>query len=157
MAAQRQNVSSDLVWQLTRNQNAFLVKRNSGGGSQFSRDPLNLQNKHSFKYAGYANTKAIGVQPTENGGVVVLTKKSGNAQQPGKNAVRVTFGPKASTRKIYKGVADKTAKNGYRADLREDAVARVSAIRRSQKPKKDTPPQKPRGAQARKAAEQESA
>ncbi|GAB1197305.1 hypothetical protein APSETT444_006598 [Aspergillus pseudonomiae] len=149
MAAQRQNVSSDLVWQLTRNQNAFLVKRNSGGGSQFSRDPLNLQNKHSFK--------AIGVQPTENGGVVVITKKSGNAQQPGKNAVRVTFGPKASTRKIYKGVADKTAKNGYRADLREDAVARVSAIRRSQKPKKDTPPQKPRGAQARKAAEQESA
>ncbi|KAB8237853.1 hypothetical protein ETB97_012898 [Aspergillus alliaceus] len=157
MAAERQNVSSDLVWQLTRNQNAFLVKRNSGGGSQFSRDPLNLQNKHSFKYAGYANTKAIGVQPTENGGVTVITKKTGNVQQPTKNIVRVSFGPKASTRKIYKGVADKTAKNGYRADLREDAVARVSAIRRSQKPKKDTPPQKLRGAQARKAAEQESA
>lgn len=58
--------------------------------------------------------------------------------------------------RIYKGVADKTAKHGYRGDLREEAVARVSAIRRSQKPKKDTPAQKPRGAQARKAAEKES-
>ncbi|PYH98921.1 ribosomal protein L28e [Aspergillus ellipticus CBS 707.79] len=146
------NVSSDLIWQLTRTQNAFLVKRNSGGGSQFSRDPLNLENQHSFKYAGYANTKAVGVQPTENGGVVVITKKSSNPQQPAKNVVSVTYGPNASTRKIYKGVADKTAKNGYRADIRESAVARVSAIRRSQKPAKETPPQKLRGAQAKKAA-----
>ncbi|PWY64299.1 ribosomal protein L28e [Aspergillus heteromorphus CBS 117.55] len=147
------NVSSDLIWQLTRTQNAFLVKRNSGGGSQFSRDPLNLENQHSFKYAGYANTKAVGVQPTENGGVVVLTKKTSNPQQPAKNVVSVTYGPNASTRKIYKGVADKTAKNGYRGDVRESAVARVSAIRRSQQPKKETPPQKLRGVQARKAAE----
>lgn len=29
--------------------NAFLVKRKSGGGPQFSRDPLNLMNKHSRK------------------------------------------------------------------------------------------------------------
>ena len=59
--------------------------------------------------------------------------------------------------RIYKGVADKTAKNGYRGDLREDAVARVSAIRQSQQPKKDTPPKKLRGSQAKKAAEKESA
>lgn len=55
--------------------------------------------------------------------------------------------------RIYKGVASKTAQNGYRADIREDAVARVSAIRRSQKAKKEVAPPKPRGAQARKAAE----
>lgn len=57
--------------------------------------------------------------------------------------------------RIYKGVADQTAKNGYRADLREEAVARVSAIRRSQKPKKETPAQKPRGAKARQAAQKD--
>ncbi|THC87731.1 hypothetical protein EYZ11_012824 [Aspergillus tanneri] len=148
MAAARSNVSSDLVWQITRTQNAFLVKRNNGGGSQFSRDPLNLQNKHSFK--------AIGVQPTEDGGVAAITKKPGNPQQPAKNVVTVNYGPKTSNRKIYKGVAEKSAKSGYRADLRQDAVARVSAIRRTQKPKKDTPPRKPRGAQARNAAEKVS-
>ncbi|EAW08600.1 60S ribosomal protein L28 [Aspergillus clavatus NRRL 1] len=156
MAAERTNVSSDLIWQITRSQNAFLVKRRTAGGSQFSRDPLNLQNKQSFKYAGYANTKAVGVQATENGGVILITKKSGNAQQPAKNLTSVSWGPNAATRKIYKVVADKTAKNGYRADLREDVVARVSAIRRSQKPKKDSPAKKLRGAQAKKAAEQQS-
>ncbi|OQD78627.1 hypothetical protein PENDEC_c001G05845 [Penicillium decumbens] len=153
MAAERTNVSNEVVWQITRNQNAYLVRRNAGGGSQFSRDPLNLVNKHSFKYAGYANTKAIGVQDAENGDITVTTKKPSNPHQPGKNLVTVTYGPKTSTRKLYKGVADKTAQNGYRADLREEAVARVSAIRRSQQPKKDTPAKKPRGAKAQ-AAEQ---
>ncbi|CAI7583787.1 hypothetical protein N7455_011682 [Penicillium solitum] len=148
------NISNDLVWQITRNQNSFLVNRNSGGGFQFSRDPLNLLNKHSYKYAGYANNKAVGVQATENG-VAVTTKKPSNPQQPAQNVVTVTYGPSTSTRKIYKGVADKTAKNNYRADLREEAVARVSAVRRSQLPKKDTPAQKPRGAKARKAEESE--
>ncbi|KAL4899269.1 hypothetical protein BDW74DRAFT_163784 [Aspergillus multicolor] len=157
MAAERSNVSSDLIWQLTRNQNAYLVKRNSNGGVQFSRDPLNVLNKHSFKYAGYSNTKAVGVQATENGGVITITKKPGTSQQPAKSLATVTYGPGASNRKIYKGVADRTAKGGYRADLRQEAVSRVSAIRRSQKAKKETPARKPRGAQARKAAEQESA
>ncbi|KAJ5570362.1 uncharacterized protein N7459_009792 [Penicillium hispanicum] len=156
MAAERTNVSNDLIWQITRNQNAYVVRRNTGGGSQLSRDPLNLVNKHSFKYAGYANNKAVGVQGAENGAVTVTTKKPGNPQQPGKNEVTVTYGPKTGTRKIYKGVADKTAQNGYRGDLREEAVARVSAIRRSQKPKKDTPAQKPRGAKARKEAGKDS-
>lgn len=55
--------------------------------------------------------------------------------------------------RIYKGVADKTAKYGYRADIREDAVSRVSAIRDAQKSKKELTPRKPRGLQARKAAE----
>ncbi|OOQ91503.1 putative 60S ribosomal protein L28e [Penicillium brasilianum] len=151
MSVQRPNVSNDLIWLITRNQNAYLVRRNTGGGSQFSRDPLNLVNKHSFKYSGFANNKAVGVQSAENGGVTVTAKKPGNPQQPAQNQVTVTYGPKTATRKIYKGVASKTAQHGYRADVREEAVARVSAVRRSQLPKKETPASKPRGAQARKA------
>lgn len=58
--------------------------------------------------------------------------------------------------RIYKGVADLSAKNGYRGDIREDAVARVSAIRRSQQSKKDAPAPKLRGNKARKAAEKSS-
>ncbi|CAI7591280.1 unnamed protein product [Penicillium manginii] len=139
------NVSNELVWQITRNQNSYLVRRNTGGGSQFSRDPLNLVNKHSFK--------AIGVQATENGGVAVTTKKAANPNKPAQNQVTVNYGPNAGNRKIYKGVASKTAQNGYRADLREEAVARVSAVRRSQKAKKETTPRKPRGSKAVQAAE----
>lgn len=43
--------------------------------------------------------QAVGVQPTENGGVVAITKKSGNPQKPAQNLVSVTYGPSTSTRK----------------------------------------------------------
>ncbi|OKO98576.1 hypothetical protein PENSUB_9252 [Penicillium subrubescens] len=99
MSAQRTNISNELIWQITRNQNAYLVRRNTGGGSQFSRDPLNLVNKHSLKYAGFANNKAVGVQATEDGSIAVTTKKPSNPQQPAQNQVTVTYGPKTATRK----------------------------------------------------------
>ena len=61
------NISPDLIWECVRkystlpndrctcsvgpagNNNAYLVNRKSGGGARFSRDPLNLTNKHSRK------------------------------------------------------------------------------------------------------------
>lgn len=58
---------------------------------------------------------------------------------------------------VYKGIATRATANGYRGDLRADAVSRASALRQAQRPKKDTPEQKPRGARARKAAEKDDA
>ncbi len=46
--------------------NAYLVKRSQAGGVQFSRDPLNLVNKHSRKHAGFVNAKAIGINADSN-------------------------------------------------------------------------------------------
>lgn len=53
----------------------------------------------------------------------------------------------------YRAVANQAAKNGYRPDLREFAVQRVSAIRRSQLPVKPEPEKKLRGNAAKKAAD----
>lgn len=58
--------------------------------------------------------------------------------------------------RIYKGIVNYTAKQGYRADLRQEAVARASSIKQSQKPKKEDPKVKLRGAKARKAEEKAS-
>lgn len=58
--------------------------------------------------------------------------------------------------RIYKGVVNYTAKQGYRADLRQEAVARASAIRKSQQAKKETPEKKLRGAKAKAVAEKDS-
>lgn len=58
--------------------------------------------------------------------------------------------PNSST---YKTAATLAAKSGYRADLRAEAVARASAIRKSQRPVKPSPEPKLRGAKARKAAQ----
>ncbi|KAJ5675887.1 hypothetical protein N7462_008784 [Penicillium macrosclerotiorum] len=167
------NVSNDLIWLITRNQNASLVRRNTGGGSQLSRDSLNLVNKHSFKYSGL-NTKvpiltsyipaphlfSLWRKPLAFRLLRTVASSSPSRspetpQQPASNWVTVTYGPKTSTRKIYKGVANLTARYGYRADLREEAVARVSAVRRSQRPKKDTAAPKLRGAKAQAAQKDE--
>jgi large subunit ribosomal protein L28e len=51
--------------------------------------------------------------------------------------------------RIYKAVADHVGKNSYRSDLNQHAVARASAIKLSQKEKKETPQQKPRGRRAK--------
>jgi large subunit ribosomal protein L28e len=58
------------------NNNAFLVKSKTAGGVQFSRDPFNLTNKHSKKYAGFISDKAVSVQGNEKGGVTLQTKKN---------------------------------------------------------------------------------
>ncbi|KAI1331279.1 60S ribosomal protein L28 [Xylariaceae sp. FL0255] len=147
------NVSADLIWEIVRTNNSFLVKRKHSGGVQFSRDPLNLTNKNSRKHAGFVNDKALGVVPNEKGGVKVVSKKASAAHQPSKSSTETTYHGGKSTRKTYVSVANHAAKSGYRADLRQAAVARASAIRASQKEPKPTPEKKPRGAKAKKAAE----
>jgi large subunit ribosomal protein L28e len=81
------------------NQNAYLVKRNSGGGVRFSRDPFNLTNKHSRKQAGFINGKAVSVQPNDKGGVTLSTKKSGNANQPASHLNTHAYKSTSSNRK----------------------------------------------------------
>ncbi|KAI9844100.1 MAG: hypothetical protein M1837_005814 [Sclerophora amabilis] len=149
-------VSADLVWEICRPQNAFLVKQKSGGGSQFSRDPYNVLNKHSRKYGGFLDDKAVSIQPGEKGGVELTTKKRKNFNRPAANQNQVAFGQNKSSRKVYKGIVSNTAKNGYRPDIRAESVARASAILKSQRSKKDIPERKPRGAKAKKAAESKS-
>ncbi|KAL9108935.1 MAG: hypothetical protein Q9227_006331 [Pyrenula ochraceoflavens] len=131
-----------------------MVKRKQAGGVQFSRDPLNLTNVHSRTQDGFLNQKAVGVEPNGDKGVTLTTRKAKkNPNRPAHSMNEIKFGPGASNRKIYKAIAAHTAKNNYRPDLRADALARASAIKYSQKPKKETPEKKPRGAKARKAQE----
>lgn len=106
------------------------------------------------QYDGYIAPQAIGVQPgNENIGVNLLTKKAGNDHKPASSLQTVTFGPNTSTRKTYRSIVNSTARRAYRLDLRREAVARASAIRRAQKPKPDDRPTKLRGTKARKAAQ----
>ncbi|KAF2205155.1 ribosomal protein L28e [Delitschia confertaspora ATCC 74209] len=146
------NISSDLIWEVTRGHSASLVKTKTAGGQQFSRDPLNLKNQYRRKYEGMVSDKAIGVLPAENGGVKLLTKKTNKSHAPASALQISTFGPAKSTRKTYSAIVNSTTKRSYRPDLRASAVARASAIRKSQKPVKEEKPAKLRGAKARAAA-----
>ncbi|KAI9147937.1 putative 60S ribosomal protein L28e [Paramyrothecium foliicola] len=156
MASALPNISSDLVWEIVRDNHSFLAKSKRNGGVQFSRDPLNLTNKNSRKHAGFINEKAIGVTANEKGGVTVISKKAGNANKPAQTLTTNTHDGSKSSRKTYKVVANQAAKSGYRSDLRSAAVERVSAVRQSQRPVKPTPEPKLRGNKAKKAAEEQS-
>merc|ERR1712000_257747 len=150
------NISADLIWEVVRNNNSFLTKSKRNGGVQFSRDPLNLINKNTRKHAGFVNDKAIGVVRNEKG-FTVITKKPSAPTKPKEAFLKSEHSGNNSSRKAYKSVANQTAKNGYRPDLREAAVQRVSAIRQSQRPVKPEPETKLRGKRAQKAKEAESA
>ncbi|KAK9476167.1 ribosomal L28e/Mak16 [Lipomyces japonicus] len=128
------SISNDLIWELTRANSSYLVKRKTAAGVQFSREPLNLTNKHAYKYSGVANSKAIGVSLTENGAISVLTKKQGTFATPAKTTVTTTFKPYKSQRKVYAAVAG-ISKN-YRDDLRAAAVTRASALLKTKTGKK---------------------
>ena len=94
--------------------------------------------------------QAIGVQPGEKGGVTLTTKKAGKDNKPASSLQTSNFGSSTSSRKTYRGIVNSTAKKGYRSDLRGPAVARASAIKKSQKPVKERPESKPRGKKAAK-------
>lgn len=57
-------MSSALVWQLIKNNNAFLIKRGNtkrDGFVELSAEPGNLLNVNSAKYSGLANETTVGV------------------------------------------------------------------------------------------------
>ena len=71
-------MSADLIWQLVKNNNSFLVKRgrtNRSGCVQFSREPGNVMGVNSFKYSGLACGKTISIGTSEDGKNVTLTTK----------------------------------------------------------------------------------
>merc|ERR1712139_516021 len=79
--------SSDVIWQVTRNNNSFLVKRNF---LQLSSDPNNLMGKNSFKFSGIANAEAVGITDDTKG--VTFTKKNAKRQrQPARNLVEANL------------------------------------------------------------------
>jgi large subunit ribosomal protein L28e len=90
---------AQLIAPRTGNQNAYLVKRRSGGGVMFSRDPMNLTNKHSRTHAGFINEKAVGIQPNDKGGVDLVTKKPMKSYKPGQHHHKVSVGKGTSNQK----------------------------------------------------------
>ena len=57
-------MASALVWELTKNHNSFLHKRERTsrlGAVAFTTEPGNLLNVNSYKYSGLANDKTVGI------------------------------------------------------------------------------------------------
>lgn len=136
-------MSNDVAWAVTRNNSAFLLKKR-GCAKPFSTDPLNLTNKHSQRYTGLVNRKAIGITAgPDNKGFTVVLKKAKKGHMPSASKDNVTM--KAGARRSLHKLKSMIVKQRYRKDLTQAALRRASLIIRSQKPlpaKKGTKPAK---------------
>merc|ERR1712193_68690 len=132
----RRYIMSEIAWAITRNNSAFLLKKR-GCPKPFSTDPMNLTNKHSLRYTGLVNKKAVGVAPAADGKGFNVTVKGGKGSKiaKGKQTVTMKAGPRRSLHKVKALIV----KQRYRKDLAKAALRRAAIIVRSQKP---LPPRK---------------
>lgn len=122
-------MSADLQWMILRNNSCFLLRNQ---GTTFTKEPLNLTGRHTFKCSGLVNKKAIGVTADPTGkGVVLTTKKTKYANKPSKNKTKVALA--SNSRRSIKTIKNLCGKNFYRQDLEDAAVRRACAILRSQR------------------------
>merc|ERR1712028_230367 len=122
----KSTMSQDLVWQLVRNNSAFIHKRRCGSNKViFNSEPNNLTNLNRFKDSGLANAKAVSLVANEQG-VTMALKSSKRQRQIAKNSRGVAM--KGS----FKKVAKATSGPYYRSDLSNAALARWCKIWKSQ-------------------------
>ncbi|KAL7424312.1 hypothetical protein Q5752_001902 [Cryptotrichosporon argae] len=148
-------MSTDLQWLLIRKWNSFQHK--SGNGPVLSREKGNLVNLHSQKYSGLANAKVVSIHPSADASQIVIAKIKVGASphQVASARSHTTLRRSTGPRRANKIAAAETAGKGYRPDLRQAAVARISALSRAQRraanpPKSFAPKQ--RGKKAAKAS-----
>ncbi|KAL5227566.1 hypothetical protein ABZP36_015831 [Zizania latifolia] len=126
-------IPDSLVWELVKKNNSFLVKQFGNGNAkvQFTKEPNNLYNVHSYKHSGLANKKTVTVQPAsgKEATVVLSTTKTKKQNKPAslyhKSVMCKEF------RKMAKAVKNQVSDNYYRPDLTKPALARLSAVYRS--------------------------
>lgn len=100
--------------------------------------------------------QAISISPDSNT-VSIRTKTSSKKHQPASSVHSTSFASSTPSRKLYRSLVSSTAKKGYRSDLRAEAVSRASAVKLSQREKKERAAPKLRGKKARIHAEKASA
>merc|ERR1711997_161119 len=113
-------MSQAIVWGITRQNHAYLLKSRKNGGVQVDKHPANLKNKNALKYSGIANAKAIAIQAGDEGAIVL---KSGKKS--------VTWTAKKGQRRTVVKVSNLVGK--MNPGLKGAAQKRVSALIRCQK------------------------
>uniref|UniRef100_A0A7S0UR37 Ribosomal eL28/Mak16 domain-containing protein n=1 Tax=Polytomella parva TaxID=51329 RepID=A0A7S0UR37_9CHLO len=116
--------SSQFLWELVKNNNAFL--RKNLNGAIFSAERGNLYAKNSYKFSGLANSSIVDISADgEQVSVAVSAPKKANKPSSFLKAQK----SKQNARKVNKSVANQVA--AVRPDLKKAAIRRASAVTRS--------------------------
>ncbi|XP_078148737.1 large ribosomal subunit protein eL28z-like [Carex rostrata] len=126
-------VPGQLVWEIVRNNNCFLIKQFGRGNSkvQFSKEPNNLYNIHSYKYSGLANPKTVAIKPAgskDEMAIVTCLTKGKKVNKPARSVRKTVM--KKNLVKMAKSVKCQVG-GTYRPDLTKATLARLSVVYRS--------------------------
>ena len=126
---------AELQWELIRNYNSFMVRRS---GVTFSREAGNLTNQHSYKYSGLAHTKVICIAPTSEGVSVVRRREKVPVNKIASAYPKASIIKKSATGDIRAIKINRDLQStNYRLDLSQAAQAKVCALLRSFKARKN--------------------
>ncbi|XP_017979455.1 PREDICTED: 60S ribosomal protein L28-1 isoform X2 [Theobroma cacao] len=78
-------VPGQLIWEIVKKNNSFLVKQFGRGTAsvQFSKEPNNLYNLNSYKHSGLANKKTVTIQSGgKDQSVLLATTKTKKQNKP---------------------------------------------------------------------------
>jgi large subunit ribosomal protein L28e len=131
MSAKGVNMSRDLLWLLTKNNNSHILKPRAFK-KRLSTDPMNPKGVQSFRFSGAIQRKAITVEPHSSGkGVNLVYKKRRHQSRPEKSVVRMSL--TKDSRRTLSVIKRFCNVNAYRTDLKNVCLRRASAILKSQK------------------------
>ncbi|KAK8289282.1 hypothetical protein V6Z11_D07G179200 [Gossypium hirsutum] len=123
-----------LIWKVVKKNNCFLVRQFGRGTTsfQFSKEPNNLYNLHSYKHSRLANKKTVTIQSGgKDQSVLLATTKPKKQNKP--SALLHKSLMKKEFARMAKAVKNEVTDNYYRPDLTKTALARLSAVHRSLK------------------------
>ncbi|KAK6142890.1 hypothetical protein DH2020_023238 [Rehmannia glutinosa] len=98
---------------------------------EFSKEPNNLYNLHSFKHSGLANKKTVAIQPGKDQSVLLATTKTKKQNKPASLLNKSLM--KKEFHCMAKVVSNQVVHNYYRPNLKKTALARLSVVSRSLK------------------------
>lgn len=125
--------ADSLVWEIVKNNNSFMRKKNGrtarSGSIRFSTERGNLMSRSTYKYSGLANSKTIDISPTSDNraALTIKTKKAGASGKSGKATIALN----KPYRRTEKTIQSQSTDNYYRPDLKSAALAKYSAVYRS--------------------------
>ena len=125
--------ADSLVWEIVKNNNSFMRKKNGrtsrSGSILFCVERGNPMSRSTYKYSGIANSKTVDVTATDDNRAV-LTKKTKKAATSGKGG-KAEIALNKDFRRTEKTIKSQATDNYYRPDLKSAALAKYTAVYRS--------------------------
>lgn len=146
------HIPDSLAWQLIQGNTSFMRKVNGrskrSGCVKFSVERANVKSISSHKYSGLSNSRAVGLNCTDDNRVALTIKTASKcATQPKKGTFTVPLNKHFA--KSAKTIRSQVESNYYRRDLTSDVLAKYSvcyrANRIAKKVTKPIPVKKGRG------------